>query len=492
MYAIGIDLGTTGCKAIVADLTGKIVGQHYIEYPLIVRSAEEIEQDANLWWELSCQAVKGAVAESGIPTDAVKGISVTSQGISFVPVDENLKAIGNAYSWLDCRAMKETARIRKKFELLDLYRITGLKCNPTYLLPKLMWIRNNKPEDLRGARKILMAHDYLIAQMTGETITDHSMAGGSLLYDVSNGCWSEQVCSALDVDPELLPELKEAGQVAGTLTPFAAERMGLKAGSVVAVGGQDQKVAAFSAISDDVTASLCLGTAGAMEYLSDRPVFDSKMRIPLFSYLFRGTWTLEAVVSTTGASLKWLRNTFFRNQSYRELDQLAEGCQPGCGGVFFYPHLGGATSPHWEPDVKGSLTGITLNTTDGDIVRAVLEGTAFQIRSNILVSEELCKPREELVVFGSGGSSPLWCQIFADIIGKKVTALSSPDASGLGAARLAFRALGMDSAAYGSEIRQASRVYRPDPQRTERYRLIYNDYRAVENRSMGITTAANI
>ena len=470
-------MGTTGIKAVVADCFGCIAGEEYIEYPLIL-SGGHVEQDATLWWELSCGAVASAVKNSGVKKENIKGICAASQGISFVPVDKNLSPLGGAISWLDTRAKKESGEIKKRFGEWEIFSKTGKRISEAYVLPKLLWLKEHRKSIYKKTHKFLMAHDFITAKMTGECLTDHTMAGGTLLYDITKCAWSEKIANAFDIDLALLPQLGRSGSSAGFLNPQAAQMMGLTENLPVALGGQDQKLAAYFALTGKKAATLCLGTAGAMEFIVSKPVLDKKMRLPLFPFTEEGKWTLEAVISTAGAALKWYRNTFFEGESYKGLDEAAKKSQPGSGGVFFYPHFGMASSPHWQSGQTGAFCGLELGTAKEDMTRSILEGIAFQIKENLDICELLSEKTDSLVVFGGGSQSGIWCQIIADVTGRTIQALPSPDAAALGAARLAFEERGILYHGYGG----VSREYAPDEKDFKKYTKIYKNYRKTEKK----------
>jgi len=256
--------------------------------------------------------------------------------------------------------------------------------------------------------------------------------------------------------------------------------MGLKENITVAVGGQDQKVAAYFARRGGNAATLSLGTAGAMEFIVPAPVFDKKMRLPLFPFIQKDKWTLEPVISTAGAALKWYRDAFFEGEPYQALDARAGKSAPGSGGVFFYPHFGMASSPHWLPDKKGAFYGLTLGTSADEITRAVLEGIAFQIKENLDICEALSEKITGMMVFGSGSRSDIWCKIIADITGKDIYALASPDAAAQGAAALALESLGDTGDTKDiDDITEYTR-YIPDGENQKIYKKIYKNYRETE------------
>ena len=305
LYYIGIDLGTTGCKAVVYSNEKGVLGDEYVEYPLIVLSQREVEQDANLWWDLTCRVVKASVEKSGVDPRQIEALSLSTQGLSFVLVDRELNTLTNAISWLDTRPVEETKQIKAKYDEKEVFAVTGKRISETYVLPKLMWVKKHMPEQWAKAYKVLMPVDFLTAKMTGACITDHTLAAGTMMYDIHTQTWCEEYIDAFGIEKDKLPEIAFAGTIAGTLTPAAAEKMGLPTSVKVAIGGQDQKVAALFVQPDLKTATLSMGTAGAIEFLCDKAITDPQMRLPAFSYLVPDRWTLEAVISTTGACLKW-------------------------------------------------------------------------------------------------------------------------------------------------------------------------------------------
>ena len=480
MYYIGIDLGTTGCKAIVFSNEKGVLGDEYVEYPLIVRSQREVEQDANLWWDLVCRVVKASVEKSGVDPAQIESLSLSTQGLSFVLVDRELNTLGNAITWLDTRPVEETEYILTKFTEDKVFGMTGKRVTDVYVLPKLMWVKKHMPEEWAKAYKVLMPVDFLTAKMTGNCITDHTLASGTMMYDIHTQTWSDELIDTFDIEKDKLPEIAFAGTVAGTLTQQAAEKMGLVTSVKVVIGGQDQKVAALFVQPDLTTATLSMGTAGAIEFLCDQPITDPDKKLPAFSFLVPERWTLEAVVSTTGACLKWFRNTLFAGEKFRQIDEWAMQAEAGCNGLMFYPHLSGASSPVWNSDLRGSFHGITLDTNKYDFCRSVLEGVAFQLRSNLLVFEKLCRKLTTINVFG-GGSSPVWCQIIADITGKNVTVYPYPEVCSLGAAKLAYMGVhGGKEDGFGEGFLKDFTTYRPDADRHEIYKKVYEQYAALE------------
>jgi sugar (pentulose or hexulose) kinase len=484
MYYIGIDLGTTGCKSIVFDDVGKMLGEAYIEYPLIVLSESFIEQDACMWSDLSLEAVRIALERAQIDKKMVKALSISSQGISFVLVDKALNPICNAISWLDSRAVESVDRILDVFDEDYLFNITGKKINAAYVLPKIMWLKKYKNEIWENSYKLLMAHDYIVSIFTGGLcITDHTMASGTMLYDITGKCWSNEILEKLDIEIDKLPVIENSGTIAGKIDRGIAELLGLPSDTAIVVGGQDQKVAAYGANIDKDTATLSLGTAGSMQFILDEPIFDKEKRLPCFSFITQNTWSLESVISTSGVCLKLLRNTFYEDKTYQQLDELCEQSCVGANGIMIYPHMAGATSPHWNSLVKGSIHGLTLNTTQADIVRGVMEGITFEIKENLDVFEKISGVCISCIkVFGGGANSNIWCRIIADITNKKTIVYKSPEVVNFGAAKIAYWAINKNTHKFDSGFLNKLNVYFPNSQNCEKYKEIYKKYLELERK----------
>lgn len=477
---LSVDLGTTGCKAAVCSVEGQVLGTSYLEYPLISLSPEFVEQDANLWWSLTQQVIRDAIARSGIDGRHIQALSVSTQGISFVPINRSGQVLRNAISWLDTRATAEAAAIQARITDEKLFQMTGKRPGAFYVLPKLLWLREHEAELYRETHKFLMAHDYLLYKLCGTTVTDFSMAGGSLLLDIHSLTWSDELLTLFDVREEQLPDLAWAGSTAGQLIPEVAETLGLRPETPVVVGGQDQKCAALGAAIRPGVATVSLGTASAISCLIDNPVLDAERRIPTFPFVAPGYWDFEGVVSTAGAALRWVRDTLFPTRDYADLNQLAVQSSPGANGVRFYPHLTGATSPLWQVEARGAFTGLSLAASRSDVVRSVLEGVAFQIRSNLDVIQAMT-PVEELVLFGGGANSKLWSHIISQVTNKPVYVTQMVDVANWGACVLAGVGAGLFEDHMAAGLSTALTLSStPSTTAVTQYHDMYQEYRQAE------------
>ena len=451
-YLIGIDLGTTGCKAMLFDTNGQILSSHYIEYGLLF-TPEGVEQDAEEWWRNTCLCVSSCVRQSGVDPQQITALSISSQGIAGVPVDANGQVLYNALSWLDNRSTEEQSRMRQLFGFERIRQLTG-KNNTDYSLPQLWWIKRQRPEVYAKTDKYLMPLDFLIRRMTDRSATDFSMASGTLAFDVHHSCWIQEFFDALELPADLWADLLPMGTAVGSLTANAAEAMGLPASVTVVMGAQDQRCAALGAGIEPGVITISLGTAAAVCSLLAAPTIDPEGLVTCCG-MDGQSWMAETTIGTTGAALKWLRNTCFAGQSYDELNQLASQAQPGAGGLFFLPLLNRG---------KGGFFGLRLETTPGDMVRAVMEGVAYIFRHHIENHERLSGPCRELRIFGGGSNSPIWLQIIADVTGKRVVRPQTHETACLGAAILAAKGAGLLTDIYHAEAMTGapSQIFTPN------------------------------
>lgn len=418
MY-IGIDLGTTGCKTVLFGADGRVISEYNKEYELIFKDTF-VEQDANDWWRLVLEGMKYVISESSVSD--IKGISVSTQGISFVPVDKEGNTLYNAISWLDMRAEKECDLLLSIHGHEKVFNITGKHCLCDYSLPKIRWFTDNCPEILENTYKILFPLDFLNFKLCNKAVTDYTIAGGSMLYDIHKKCWDPELLEFAGISSDLLPDVLPMGAEIGPIIPEVAEYVGIKGECKVYMGGQDQKLAAIGAGIADGVCTVSFGTATAISRLGRAIDFDPDSSVTLFRFDDE-KYISEVALMTTGAALRWLTRTLYGGISYKEMDKLAMESEPGAGGVKFKSDL----------SVGGIISGITLSTTSADIVYALYEGVSEDIAN--AVSE--LGGAQRLKVFGGGAKSEIWCRILSRVSGLDVEILSLPETASLGAAILA-------------------------------------------------------
>ncbi len=415
MY-LGIDLGTTGLKCVMFEKDGSVLAEYNEEYPLIFIDSY-VEQDANLWWSNIVAAVKSLVEETG--RSDVEALSLSTQSISFVPVDEQGNTLYNSINWLDMRAVDECDRIKEALGEETVFEKTGKHCDPAYSLPKLIWFKENRPEVYDKAYKILFPLDYLNMKLPGKFVTDYTIAGGSMLYNIVDKCWDEELLAFSGIDRDKLPEVAVMGTDLGTVLPEVAREMGISERCRVILGGQDQKIAAIGAGLEVGVLTLSFGTASALTKIHPEMIGNSA--VSQFR-LNDSNFVSEGVADTTGAALKWL-SRMMDVSSYGEMDALAETSSPGANGVLASTSFS-----------KGaSFEGLTLSTTRGDLVYALYEGTCREIADRLTQMGG----GDRIRVFGGGSKSRIWCEILARITGCRIERLNTAETASRGAARIA-------------------------------------------------------
>ena len=320
---LAIDLGTTGCRSILFDQSLRQLAVAYEEYGLITPKEKWTEQDAENWWVMTKQTALAAIAKAGISGRDIKGISVSSQGITIVPVDEEMMPLCNALSWLDVRAEAQSKQLIEDFGKDAIYAHTGKPIDPCYTLPKILWLKQEAPEIYEKAWKFLMPMDFLIGKFTGNCVTDHSMASGTLFYDIKNRCWSRQILEYYGIPEEKLPALAWSGQTAGKVLPDVARELGLDENCVVAVGAQDQKCAAFGIGLNEGVMTISLGTAAAITKRWNEARTEENRGVGWCGYVAPGSWVTEGVINTAGTCLRWCRDLLFAGESYDTINAEA-------------------------------------------------------------------------------------------------------------------------------------------------------------------------
>lgn len=472
-YVLAIDFGTSGCRSAIYDEKLQMLHAAIAEYPLIVLSEKEIEQDADLWWQRALETMEKALTQGPVAPSQIQAISISSQGIATVPIDENGKTLDNAISWLDVRAEEEVAMLEARYGSEALYARTGKRLSPPYTLSKLIWFKNHRKEIYDKAWKILLPMDFIQYRLSGKCVTDHTMAGGTMFYDIAAQKWDKALLEENGLDMGKLPDIAWAGEVIGKILPEVADNLGLSRDVLIVNGAQDQKCAALGAGAAQDVAAISLGTASAIAQLSHVPVQDPQMRIPFFSYVRENVWDMEGVISTAGSAYSWFCKEFGGGRSFNELNALAEQVKLP-NAAMFYPYLAGACAPHWG-DHTGCFMGLSLNTGLGHAARAVMEGVAYCIRSNLEVMALSCGKAKQLRLYGGGSKSDLWCQIIADVTGIPVVRLSSSETALAGAAKLAFSALDIQV----PESLPVAQEFLPDPDTSAFYECSYEKYEQV-------------
>ncbi len=448
-YLLGLDIGTTGTRALLVDEAGRVVASAVSEYPLYTPQPQWAEQDPADWWQATCEATRAALARAGVSGGEVGGVGLSGQMHGVVLLDEQDEVLRPSIIWCDQRSQPQCDWITDR---VGAERLIELTCNPAltgFSAPKLLWIRDHEPQTYEQGRKFLLPKDYIRFKLTGEYASEVSDASGTTLFDVRQRRWSDEVLSALDVDRDLLPEVYESPEVSGRVNAAAAEATGLAPGTPVVGGGGDQAAGAVgSGVVESGILSSTIGSSGVLFAFTDEPVLDPKGRMQSFCHAVPGKWHVMGVTQGAGLSLRWFRDNFGGAEMlvsnltgvdpYVLLDREAEQAPVGSEGLLFLPYLMGERAPHLDPDAKGVFFGLTARHTRLHVVRSIFEGVAYSLRDSLeIIRGEMGIPVEQVRASGGGGRSALWRQIQADAFNTEMVTINVAEGPAYGVALLA-------------------------------------------------------
>jgi xylulokinase len=404
-----------------------------------------------------------------------------------VMLDEQGSVVRPALIWCDVRTEKQCRDLTAK---IGEERLIQLTCNPAlanFTLTKLLWVRENEPENWKQVRSVMLPKDYVRFRLTGERATDMADASGTLLLDVAHRRWSKEMLQATEIDERWLPSLHESPAVCGHITTKGAGEAGLRVGTPVVAGAGDQAAGATGmGIVASGTVSATIGTSGVVFAATDRPALDPRGRVHTFCHAIPGRWHVMGVTQAAGLSLRWFRDTFATNssgvrESYDQLTAEAAKVPAGSDGLLWTPYLMGERTPHLDSSARGALVGLTASHTRAHVVRAILEGVAFSLRDAFTLFREMNVPVTSIRLGGGGARSPLWRQIQADVYGHAVEIVEAEEGAAYGAALLAGVGAGVwptVDAACAATVRVSSRV-NPQPAAVVTLNASYSAFRRV-------------
>jgi xylulokinase len=440
MYWLGIDIGTGGTRALLVTEKGKV--EHAFTAPheeMRMQRPLWAEQRPEDWWDATQAAIRGVLKAARASGKDVRGIGLSGQMHGLTLLDEAARVIRPALIWCDQRSQTQVDAINARVG-----KDTVLRCiaNPVltgFTLPKLLWVRDNEPQNYARIRKMLLPKDYIRFQLTGEYASEVSDASGTALFDVVNRRWSHELAGALGIDTSILPAVYESQEISGRVSERAAAATGLVAGIPVVGGGGDQAASAVgNGIVEPGVVSCTIGTSGVVFGFTQQPAYDAAGRVHTFCHAVPGAWHVMGVTQGAGLSLQWFRNQFAPDADYDQLTAEAATSTCCAQGLFWLPYLMGERTPHLDATARGGWIGITAKHTRADMIRSVLEGVAFSQRDCLDIIEQIGVPVNSVRLSGGGARSPFWRQMFADVLGKPVVSLATQEGSAYGAALLAL------------------------------------------------------
>ena len=477
MYYIGVDLGTSAVKLLLMEGNGKICNIVSNEYPLSFPQPGWSEQKPEDWWDAVVDGIKKLV--DGFDASEVAGISFGGQMHGLVILDENDNVIRPAILWNDGRTTKQVDYLNNEIGKEKLSEYTANIAFAGFTAPKILWVKENEPENFAKIAKIMLPKDYIAYKMTGVHSCDYSDASGMLLLDVKNKCWSKEMMEICDVKEEQLPKLFESYEVTGSLTKEAAAALGLTTNCKIAAGAGDNAAAAVgTGTVGDGGCNISLGTSGTIFISSKEFGVDRFNALHSFDHA-DGNFHLMGCMLSAASCNKWWMDEIIGTKDYAaeqaQIEKLGEN------HVYFLPYLMGERSPHNDPNARGTFIGMTMDTTRADMTQAVLEGVAFALRDSLEVAKSLGIHLERTKICGGGAKSPLWKKMIANILNLKVDVIESEEGPAMGGAMLAAVACGEYASVeeIAEKFVKVTGTVEPDPELVAKYEDRYQKFRQI-------------
>lgn len=478
---MGVDCGTSTIKAGLFDETGRRVSLATTSVRCQFHADGRVTQDADAIVDAVLRTLRGALAERGMAPSRVAAVCIANQRATVLAVDRHGAPLLPAISWQDMTGAPAVARLRRLISDAAYYRITGLPIHAVFTLAKLMHLKRDAPSVFRRADRFVLIQDFLLRALGGgDYLIDPSNASLTGLLNIRRLQWSSDILRLAGIREAQLSTLVPSGQRVGGLSPTAARRSGLLAGTPLIMGGGDQQCAGAGAgVVRSGLCSITFGTAGVSFCHSDRAVFDPARRITCCAHIVPGRWNLEGLQNAAGDSLRWASNTLLGIPKLSGTWLQRVGDVPiGSRGVLFLPYLAGASAPHWIAEATGTFLGLRPHHDAACLIRAVMEGVVMESRQILDVFAELRVPAREIRLTGGCSSISVWNQIQADLYGRPVRSLANPDATLLGAALLGAYGVGAFPTVEAAADRmvRSGATFRPQSRRSRQYDAVYQRY----------------
>ena len=481
---LGVDVGTSGVKAILVDESGDVLASAVEPLTLSTPHPGWAEQDPEAWWQASVAAIRAVCAAQ--PHADVASVGLSGQMHSSVFLDANGGVIRPALLWCDGRTTAECAEITRRVGGEE--RLRDLACNPAlegFTLPKVLWLRNHEPSAFARLATVLLPKDFIRYRLTGVLATEPSDASATLMFDTAHGTWSDEILSELGLAPSIVPGVGGSSEVLGKVTPQAAKVTGLAAGTPVVGGGADNACgAAGVGVVGPGEAVASWGTSGTVLAPMSEPRVDPLLRAHTFCHVVPGTWYLMGVVLSAGGAFAWYRDQLARDaaslgNANELLSAEAATVPPGAEGVTFLPYLQGERTPHRDAAARGALLGLSLAHSRAHVTRAVLEGVCFALRDSVSILQELGLAPSRMLLTGGGARSAFVRRLQSEVYGLPVCTVNREEGPAYGAALLAAVGAGVYSDLESAARATLSRtpLQHPDADAVAAYDLPYRRFR---------------
>ncbi len=380
-YFMGIDVSTTGSKALIIDQAGSVLGVQSSPHTLFNPRPLWSEQDPEEWWQATVKSVQAVLAQTGVSGDQIAAVGLTGQMHGLVMLDEDGKVLRPAILWNDQRTQAQCDEIHQIFGKERFIQISGNVALTGFTAPKILWVAENEPEIYKKARHVLLPKDYIRYRLTAAYAMDKADGAGTVLFDLKKRDWSEEVLAGLKIPREWMPPTYEGPEFTGAITTQASDETGLKAGTTVAAGGGDQAAQAVGvgAVEPGIV-GLTVGTSGVVFATTPSAMIEPEGRLHAFCHAVPGVWHFMGVMLSAAGSLQWYRDTLAPGVSFDDLMKSAASVPAGCEGLQFLPYLSGERTPYPDPLARGAFIGLTIRHTQAHMTRSVIEGVSFGLK----------------------------------------------------------------------------------------------------------------
>jgi len=491
-FLLGLDVGTTSTRTIIIDVNGRLVASNTSDYKLITPKPGWAEQNPDDWWIAAVNTIKDVIKKSNISPKDINCIGLAGQMHGSVFLDNAGNVIRPAILWCDQRTYRQCETIYKIFGYDGFIKLSYNRALPGFTAPKILWLKENEPENYKKVSKILLPKDYIRYKLSNTYATEVSDASGTILMNIPSRNWSNEILDGLDIKRSLLPDIFESDVISSKVSRKASNLTGLVEGTPIIGGGSDNAAGAVgSGIVRSGLISDSIGTSGVVFAHSDKPLFDSQGRVHSFCHAVPGKWHLTGVTLSAAGSLKWyydkfgptveIINNFPYIKGYDLLDKQAERVPVGSDGLIFLPYLSGERTPYADPNARGVFFGISYLHRSDHFVRSIMEGVAFSQLDCLSLMRELTIVSDEIVLFGGGARSSIWRQIIADILNSKIVTLNVEEGPAFGAAIIAGAGCGIySSIGEGvNKIINKEKENNPIAENAGKYKKLYKIYKSL-------------
>ncbi|MEO0564905.1 MAG: FGGY family carbohydrate kinase, partial [Chloroflexota bacterium] len=412
---LGVDIGTSNAKAVLADPDGNIVAEAQSGYETQFPRSGWAEQDPSDWWGGLVHAVRQIMEESSVSPAAIAGIAISGQGCAVTLIDHTGGVIRPAIIWRDSRSEPQ-CEVMRQHAAEEVLQRNGKSPGPYNADPTLMWLQANEPESIQRAQVSLTTTSYITYRLTNEPVMNVSDASILFAFDLTTNTWAPSLIEAFGLPERLYPRVVPCTDVVGTLTKAAASDLGLSPGIPIVAGGEDTSSAGLAiGVTQPGETLLSLGTASTMYIVQDGPHIHPALLA--FAHVLPNQVLLGGSMVAGGGILDWCQQIYGADLSFSDLTQIAAQSTPGANNVLFLPYLSGELQPINDGNARGVYFGLSTSTTQADMVRAAMEGMAYAIAHNIDIAAKVGTPITEIRAVGGPTRSALWCQMIADVSG---------------------------------------------------------------------------